>query len=166
MFPRIEKAYYILNMKKNTIIVDLDGTLALVDKRRELAMKPNGKINWDIFLDPNNIKLDEPDEPTITMVKLFSVAGFKIFIFSGRTDRTEKETRKWLANHDVPFDKLVMRNGDQSKKRIGDEIIKKEMLDNHADINDVFLVIDDRQKVVNMWRENGLKVAQMDKGDF
>ena len=35
-----------------------------------------------------------------------------------------------------------------------------------SDINDIFLVVDDRQKVVDMWRENGLKVAQMDKGDF
>ena len=34
------------NMKKNTLIFDLDGTLAIVDKRRELATKPNGKIDW------------------------------------------------------------------------------------------------------------------------
>ena len=151
--------------KKNTIIFDLDGTLALVDKRRELATKPNGKIDWDIFIDPKNIKLDEPDEPTIMMAQLFADAGFNIFIFSGRNNKTESATREWLAKNKVPFHKLVMRD-EKTRKFIGDEIVKKEMLDNHADINDVFLVVDDRQKVVDMWRENGLKVAQMDKGDF
>ena len=151
--------------KKNTIIFDLDGTLALIDKRRELATKPNGKIDWNIFIDPENIKLDEPDEPTIMMAQLFTDAGFNIFIFSGRNNKTESATREWLAKNKVPFHKLVMRD-EKTRKFIGDEIVKKEMLDNHADINDIFLVIDDRQKVVDMWRENGLKVAQMDKGDF
>jgi len=32
-------------MKKNIIIFDLDGTLAIIDERREKAMKPNGKLN-------------------------------------------------------------------------------------------------------------------------
>ena len=35
---------------KNTIIFDLDGTLALIDKRRELSTKPNGKINFDMLI--------------------------------------------------------------------------------------------------------------------
>ena len=34
---------------KNTIIFDLDGTLALIDKRRELSTKPNGKIDFDSY---------------------------------------------------------------------------------------------------------------------
>ena len=33
-----------------TVIFDLDGTLALIDDRRALATKPDGKIDWDIFL--------------------------------------------------------------------------------------------------------------------
>jgi len=30
---------------RKTVIFDLDGTLALIDKRRTLATKPNGKLN-------------------------------------------------------------------------------------------------------------------------
>lgn len=152
-------------MKKNTVIFDLDGTLALVDKRRTLATKSNGKIDWDVFHDPENIWLDEPNEPIIKMAQLFAEDGFNIFIFSGRTDKTEMTTRIWLSRNGVPFHKLVMRD-EKTRKFIGDEIVKKEMLDNHADIDDIFLVVDDRQKVVDMWRENGLTVAQVDKGDF
>ena len=152
-------------MKKKTVIFDLDGTLALIDKRRALAIKPNGKMDWDIFHDPENVKLDEPNVPIIKMAQLFAEDGFDIFIFSGRTNKTELTTRAWLARNRVPFHKLVMRD-EKTRKFIGDEIVKKEMLDNHADIDDVFLVVDDRQKVVDMWRENGLTVAQVAKGDF
>ena len=35
------------NMNK-IVIFDLDGTLALIDKRRALATKDNGKLDWDV----------------------------------------------------------------------------------------------------------------------
>ena len=47
-----------------------------------------------------------------------------------------------------------------------DEILKKAMLDTFVDINDVFLVVDDRQKVVDMWRDLGLNTFQVAPGDF
>jgi len=40
------------------VIFDLDGTLALIDNRRSISTKPNGKIDWDVFFDPKNINLD------------------------------------------------------------------------------------------------------------
>ena len=46
------------------------------------------------------------------------------------------------------------------------EILKKEMLDTFVNINDVFLVVDDRQKVVDMWRDLGLNTFQVAPGDF
>ena len=50
---------------KNTIIFDLDGTLALIDKRRDLSRKPNGKIDFKILHDPSNIYLDKPNMPVV-----------------------------------------------------------------------------------------------------
>jgi hypothetical protein len=47
-----------------------------------------------------------------------------------------------------------------------DEILKKHMLDLFVDIDDVFLVVDDRNKVVDMWRSLGLTVFQVAEGDF
>ena len=40
-------------MKKRIVIFDLDGTLAVIDKRRELSTKPNGKIDFDKLHDPS-----------------------------------------------------------------------------------------------------------------
>ena len=150
---------------KNTIIFDLDGTIALVDKRREVSKLPDGKMNWDEWFNPSNIKLDEPNEPVIKMAQLFAEDGFNIVIFSGRSDRTKYSTRSWLSQNKVPFNKLVMRPH-KTKNFVPDDILKKDMLDKYVDIDDVFLVVDDRDKVVKMWRDLGLTVFQVADGDF
>ena len=150
---------------KNTVIFDLDGTLANIDVRRKLAAKPNGKLDWDVFFDPSNIKLDVPNEPVVKMAQLFAEDGFNIVIFSGRTNRTEKTTRSWLSKNRIPFHLLVMRDS-KVLHFVPDDILKKNMLDKWVDIDDVFLVVDDRNKVVDMWRDLGLTVFQVADGDF
>ena len=91
------------------VIFDLDGTLANIDARRELSLKPNGKMDWDVFFDASNISLDLPNEPVIKMAQLFAADGFNIVIFSGRNDRSYTETQQWLEKYGVPYNLLVMR---------------------------------------------------------
>ena len=167
-------------MKKNTVIFDLDGTLAIIDARRAKSLS-NDKMDWDVFFDPDNISLDKPNLPVIKMAQLFAQDGFKIVIFSGRNDRSFFTTKSWLTRNRVPFHKLIMRPdkflkwGDkiadgniatQDMRFMPDEILKKHMLDLFVDINDVFLVVDDRDKVVKMWRDLGLNTFQVAPGDF
>jgi len=155
-------------MNKKTVIFDLDGTLAIIDKRKDLAMtseqKRHTKFNWDVFFNPENIKLDVPNEPVVKMAQLFAENGFTIVIFSGRSNKTEKTTRSWLARNRVPFHKLVMR--DNKRHYMPDNELKKQFLDEHVNIDDVFLVVDDRQQVVDMWRSLNLPVFQVAEGDF
>ena len=152
-------------MNKNTIIFDLDGTLANIDARRKLATKPNGKLDWDVFHDPSNIGLDVPNEPVVKMAQMFAENGYIVIIFSGRTDKTKYSTRSWLTHNRIPFQKLVMRDS-KINHYTPDDILKKDMLDKYADIDDVFLVVDDRNKVVDMWRSLDLTVFQVAEGDF
>ena len=169
-------------MNKKTVIFDLDGTLANIDTRRNMSLKPNGKLDWDIFADPSSIlNWDVPNVPVIKMTQLFKADGFRIVIFSGRNDRGFDATVQWLNNNHVPFDLLVMRPDKFKDKSwpiadgnpatpdmrfMPDEILKKKMLDTFVDINDVFLVVDDRDKVVKMWRDLGLNTFQVAPGDF
>ena len=167
---------------QKTIIFDLDGTLANIDSRRDISMKPNGRLDWDVFAAPNSIlALDKPNAPVIKMAQMFKADGFKIVIFSGRNDRGFDATVQWLNDFKVPFDLLVMRPDKFKDKSwpiadgnpatpdmrfMPDEILKKVMLDTFVDINDVFLVVDDRDKVVKMWRDLGLNTFQVAPGDF
>ena len=153
-------------MKKRIVIFDLDGTLAVIDKRRELSTKPNGKIDFDKLHDPSLIKHDKPNMPVVKMALLFAKDGFNIVIFSGRSDKTIFTTRSWLSNNRIPFHSLVMRPH-KTMNFIPDEVLKKQMLDD-APFNkdEVLMVVDDRQKVVDMWRDIGLNCFQVAPGDF
>ena len=166
---------------KNVVIFDLDGTLANIDERRKLATKSNGKLDWDIFFEADNIKLDIPNPPVVKCAQMFSEQGFKIIIFSGRNDRSFHTTKDWLNEHEVPFDLLVCRPDkfkDESwpvasgnpatpaMRFMPDEILKKKMLDTFVNKDNVFCVFDDRKKVVDMWRSEGITCFEVDEAHF
>ena len=148
---------------KKTVIFDLDGTLALIDSRRELSLKDNGKIDWDVFFDPKMISLDDPNQPVIDMANMLSKQGYTIMILSGRSDVTYQATIDWLNKHDIWFDNLIMRPQNHLYKPDND--LKQMWLDSIGKDN-VAMVFDDRQQVVDMWRQNGLTCFQVADGDF
>ena len=154
-----------MNKDRKTVIFDLDGTLALIDKRRALATK-NGKMDWDVFFSADNIKLDVPNTPVITMAQMLHSQGFRIVIFSGRSARTQDATIDWLNKHNVPYDDLHMRPTDRKSHFMPDNMLKQNWLFTTLRNDDIFAVFDDRQQVVDMWRDNGLTVFQVADGDF
>ena len=148
---------------KTTVIFDLDGTLALVDKRREIAKKPNGKIDFDIFYDPQYIELDEPNSFVIELAKMYKRNGYEIVIVSGRSDRTKEATERWLEKYGILYDRMIMR---KRKNFTPDNELKERWLEKYLDRDDIRVVVDDRQRVVDMWRRNGLDVFQVANGNF
>ena len=151
-------------MKSKAVIVDMDGTMALVDRRRDLAMKPNGKINWDIFNNPDNLTIDQPNESIIELVRLLHMNDHKIIIVTGRFHRALGQTLKWLTQYTIPHDAIYTR---ADKDYRADTIIKREIYEEHIrDQWNVRWVIDDRKRVVDMWRnELNLTVLQVAEGD-
>jgi len=149
------------------VIFDLDGTLALIDDRRAASTKPNGKIDWDIFFDPKNIDMDKPNMPVIHMARVLKNVGHQIVILSGRSKATKDATRAWLDKFNVPFDVLKMRPTSNEFKFKPDDKLKQDWLDQlFTDKSDIVCVFDDRQKVVDMWRANGLTCMQVAPGNF
>lgn len=149
------------------VIFDLDGTLALIDDRRAISTKPNGKIDWDTFFDSKNIDLDKPNLPVIKVAQMFKDNGFRIVILSGRLKTTKDATTKWLTDNGVPFDVIKMRPNSNEFKFMPDDTLKQGWLDSlFTNKDDIFAVFDDRQKVVDMWRGNGLNVFQVADGNF
>ena len=160
-------------LENKWIIFDLDGTLALIEDRRILAMNEyTGKMNWDIFFEPKNIKLDEPNQPVIMMAQALKAFGYKIAIFTGRNDISKKETIEWLTKYDIPYDTLNMRPNKHPFKFMDDRKLKLKWFDDmfvepeDMDEDQVVAVFDDRQKVVDMWREIGLTCMQVAPGEW
>ena len=151
------------------VIFDLDGTLADIEDRRKKSVKDNGKMDWDKFFDPVNIWLDQPNHPVIKMAQVLSDTGHKIAIFSGRSKATKDVTKDWLKTNQVPFDVIKMRPTSHPWKFMPDDKLKQIWLDDlfPKDAKDkIICVFDDRSKVVDMWRDNGLTCMQVAPGDF
>lgn len=141
-------------------IVDIDGTVA--NNEHRIHYITNGHKDWDKW----HANADK-DEPIAEIVELLDMAvdkGIKIILCTGRDEKCREDTERWFDVNDIPFDKLYMRErGD----RRDDDIVKYELLQEiRADGYNPVLVLDDRSRVVKMWREQGLRCLQVAPGDF
>lgn len=132
------------------IICDLDGTLALFGKKNAYSRD---------FIN------DELSLPVATTLKrYYEAGGYNIILLSGREDKYEAETREWLLKNKVWFEKLYMRKAGDTRN---DTIVKEELYRAHIEGKyNVFFVMDDRNRVVDLWRRLGLKCFQVAPGDF
>lgn len=145
---------FILEQDKNLphcIIVDVDGTLALV----------NGRNIYDDSL----VHTDKPNTPVVNLVTHFIRTTHRsIIIISGREQKCEQQTTEWLLKNNIFFDSIFMRKTGDNRK---DSVIKREIYEQHIkDKYYVDFVLDDRNQVVDMWRELGLLCLQVYYGDF
>lgn len=141
------------------VIVDMDGTLSDPTHRRPLATeKPK---DWARFHDLcGEDSLQTHVGVTVNLLK----AAYKVVIVTGRPRQCEAVTRGWLDRHRVAFDALFMRADDDYRR---DEIVKEEILDREIlpAFRPVF-AIDDRDRVVAMWRRRGIPCFQVAEGNF
>jgi phosphoglycolate phosphatase-like HAD superfamily hydrolase len=142
-----------------TVIFDIDGTLADNSHRQYHLHGP--KRDWDAFYVA--MSDDAPIQPIIDLAN--QLAGdYHIVLCTGRPSNYYEVTERWLYDHDVPRSALYMRaEGDHRD----DTVVKREMLAKlRADGFDPLLVVDDRAKVVAMWRAEGLTCLQCAEGLF
>ena len=153
-------------VKNKWVIFDLDGTLANIEIRRKMATKSDGKMDWEIFFADRLIELDEPNQPVIDTCSALKAAGFNIAIFSGRSESTKQVTFDWLEKHGIKWDYMRLRPTENKWKFMPDEKLKLQWLSDMDWKDNVEMVFDDRQKVVDMWREIGLTCMQVAPGNF
>lgn len=146
-------------MKRKAIIVDLDGTLADITHRRKYV--EGKKKDWKNF--NKNIIKDDLNVWCAEIIRRM-ISDHHVLLVSGRTDELKAETEEWLKKHDVPYTDLLMRS---DKDYRDDTVVKREIFEGKIKpFYEVQFVIDDRAKVVKMWREAGLVCLQCDWGEF
>ncbi|MFG3281031.1 AAA family ATPase [Streptomyces sp. NPDC048111] len=90
--------------------------------------------------------------------------GDTIVLLSGRGEEYRPQTLAWLAAHDVPYDELWMRAAGDGRR---DDLVKAELFDAHVRHRfNVRVSLDDRDRVVAVWRRLGLPTWQVNYGDF
>jgi hypothetical protein len=146
------------------IIVDIDGTLADMGERHP--------FNWTA------VGEDKPHQFVIDVVRALFLQGKEGIFMTGRPEMCRDTTRAWLHHYvcleetEYPFRSecwcrfpLIMRpKGDYSPDEDFKYRAYKEFIEPHHVIEGV---IDDRDKVVKMWRERlGLVCIQVAPGNF
>ena len=135
----------------NAIIVDIDGTLAHM----------NGRSPYDYS---EAVLTDTVDTTIAEIVMREHSFGTTVLIVSGRKAIARDHTIKWLSDNGIQYHALHMRAAGDDRK---DSIVKSEILDEHIlGQYNVKYVLDDRDQVVEMWRQRGMKVLQVADGDF
>ena len=148
-------------MMNKVIIFDVDGTIADVEHRRHLVNGDNK--DWKNFRLAT--EFDTPVEWVSAIARRFIEQGDDVAFFSARNESereiTEKQISEWIGDgHKGVF---LRPNGDYRP----DEVFKSELADKFEELGGkIDLVFDDRNKVVDMWRQRGTTVVQVADGDF
>lgn len=133
------------------VMCDIDGTLALTGDR--------GPYDF------SHCELDLLNEPVRHALDAFRRAdGDVIVLLSGRSEEHRPQTESWLRRHRVPYDELWMRAAGDTRR---DDVVKAELFDAHVRHRYAVRVsLDDRDRVVAVWRRMGLPTWQVNYGDF
>lgn len=160
LVKKLDGAYVEPNLElPSCILVDIDGTVAMKGSR--------SAYDWA------NVGADVRNESVVRLLHTIiddndyqhGVYHKQIIFFSGRDGVCFTESRKWLDENGFEGCPLYMREPNDQRK---DSIIKRELFDKHIRGKyNVLCVFDDRDQVVDMWRnELGLDCFQVQEGDF
>jgi phosphoglycolate phosphatase-like HAD superfamily hydrolase len=136
-------------------VFDLDGTLADCSHRlHHLDAK-----DWRGFFAAcgQDVPIPHAIEVMLTLAD-----GHDVEIWSGRSDEVRAETRAWLEINGInPGHLTFMR---KAGDRRPDDVVKREFLAKSNRRPD--LIFDDRDRVVAMWRAEGIPCFQVAPGAF
>lgn len=142
-------------MKTRTIIVDLDGTVCTKSDR-----------GWYEF---SKVDTDIPIMDIVNLVRQLHIDGYKIVFCTAREEYSMEKSIFWIRknifmNDSIPVEIYMRRDGD----RRPDTVVKRELYKNFIEPrHNVWFVLEDRNSVVKMWRDElGLTCLQVKDGDY
>jgi hypothetical protein len=150
-------------------IFDLDGTLALIEHRRHFIAPSNKKLDWTRFYAACD--QDLPNTPVVNVLAALLANGADVYVWSGRSDEVLDKTVAWLAQHtplnadqlQAPKFRMRPKKDSQPDNELKLSWLNELSADDRLRLRGVF---DDRDKVVKMWRDNGVSCFQVAPGDF
>lgn len=148
--PTKQKIIQNLSLPK-TIIVDLDGTIAIHVNRSPFEFM---RCDEDVV----NVSV-------LNCVNAMKDRGYKIIFVSGREDVCRDKSVSWIKEKCgiTEFQLFMRKTGDNRK----DSIVKEEIYKNDIiPFYYVEFVLDDRKQVVDHLRELGMTVFQVAPGNF
>lgn len=149
-----------MSVRGMDVIFDIDGTLMDIDHRRHFVS--GDTKDWMAFKE--HTIADKPFDQVVDIALMYQDWGANIHLCSGRNESQREVTELQMRICGIEYKTLQMR---WEKNYEPDEVLKYDMLQQlREDGYNPTLVFDDRDKVVQMWRDNGLRCFQVAQGDF
>lgn len=136
------------------VVFDLDGTIANISHRVHHVR--GGNKNWDAFF--AGCVDDMPNWPVVNSLKAHLAAGHRVEIWSARSDIVRFETEEWLAA-EAGINPAILTHMRAAGDNTADVALKRYWLSQSSARPD--LIHDDRQRVVDMWREEDIPCFQV-----
>jgi hypothetical protein len=145
------------------IIFDVDGTLMNISHRRHhLEGSPK---NWVDFR--RDAVDDTPNLDVFAIALALRQDGHQIIVASGRMESERDLTKAQLHLGGLVFISPVLIQLRADGDHRDDTVVKREMLAEMRKAGlDPKLAFDDRSRVIDMWRAEGLRAVQVAPGDF
>ena len=147
------------------VIFDIDGVLSEASEREKVLekVKNSSEINWKEFF--SDCEFDLPIRAGMIIAK--SIINYlpqqDILFLTARSEIVRNKTMKWLSEHlGVSEDKidLTMR----PENNIDEDVLFKEEVGREIGFKNIDFVIEDKEKIVDMWRSHGV-ICYQSKGD-
>ena len=162
------------------VVVDLDGTLCDSSHREHLAIAKQ----WDDF--HSLLSEDRPHQDVADLLEVLNsgilTTDLEVILLTGRNERYRGQTEAWLLKHRIKNDHLLMR---PDWDFTSDHVLKPQMLfqfvlhgqelptgdqENFEALQDVknkvWFILEDRDKVVEAWRNLGFRCWQTQPGGY
>lgn len=151
-------------------IFDIDGTLCNTKQREHLVPKPGDPKEGDKWKAFFNACIDDaPIRPTILTLDLLATNA-ECWLFTARPEYTRVMTTEWMCRHTRFFGRNNMRilRMRESTDFRPDHEVKRGWYEQMSEVDQQRLVAvyEDRDKVVQMWREQNVTCYQVAPGSF
>jgi hypothetical protein len=159
------------------VITDLDNTLTNMEQREKMisdiyALPKDAPNRQELFDEFNRAaEFDAPRAAVLAVLEAMHQQRYKIAIMTGRPDKYRHLTLRWLRGHGIFYDELYMRASDDMER--SDVSVKMDMFNSFCSKYQlsvpkfhIALVLEDRDKLVEMWRGLQLPCFQVTKGVY
>jgi len=136
-------------------VFDLDGTMCNVKHRLHYVVVDKSKGEKKQFTPfykaiPNDTPIDE-------IVALnYALNEQNIYLITGRSSKGAEDTLEWLAKYGIKWNKLFMRYKQNFEHDVD---LKQHMASDFME--NIRFAVEDRPRVVQMWRENNVPCIAM-----
>ena len=144
-----------------TVLVDIDGVLSDASTRQHFLKNPQGIRDWKGFF--GTVGEDAPLHAVPALLRVLD-RDLVIVLLSGRPAWVLDLTREWVDRHEMRWDLIVLREGDDIMDPAG---FKRDVVhDLRAEGYEIVFAFDDNDMIVEMYLEEDVPALYVHSGYY